>query len=147
MSETIIRPSTKLIKLTYWLAILLAAVIFSYSYVETAPRHAVWALIVPAGILLAAASMHFSRLFTKLTVTGDRLRYETGVLSKSTRSMELGKLQDVRVDQTLGQRMLGLGNLSLETAGETGALMIANIDRPHEVADSILEAARQGAKS
>jgi len=141
MPDTIIRPSTKLIKLTYWLAILLAAVVLAYSYVDSAPRGIVWLLLLPALILVWAAGVHIARQFTKLTVTGDRLRYESGILSKSTRTMELVKVQDVRVDQSLGQRMLNLGNLSIETAGETSRMTIGNIDRPNEVAERILEAA------
>ena len=141
MPDTIIRPSVKLIKLTYWLAILLAALVLAYSYVDTAPRGIVWLLLLPALVVVAAAAAHVSRLFTRLTVTGDRLRYESGILSKSTRTMELAKVQDVRVDQSLGQRMLNLGNLSIETAGETSRMTIGNIDRPNEVAERILEAA------
>ena len=146
MPDTIIRPSIKLIKLTYWLAILLAAVVLAYSYVDTAPWWIIWLLLLPALVFVAAAVSHVARLFTKLTVTGERLRYESGVLSKATRTMELAKVQDVRVDQSLGQRLLNLGNLSIETAGETSRMTIGNIDRPNEVAERILEAAHHLAK-
>jgi len=142
MPDTIIRPSTKLIKLAYWLAILLAAALQVYRSIGSAPRAVVvWLLLLPALILVWAAGAHIARRFTKLTVTAERLRYESGILSKSTRTMELAKVQDVRVDQSLGQRMLSLGNLSIETAGETSRMTIGNIDRPNEVAERILEAA------
>jgi uncharacterized membrane protein YdbT with pleckstrin-like domain len=65
------------------------------------------------------------------------------MLSRSTRTMELTKVQDVRVDQTFFQRMLGLGNLTIQSAGETGQLTINNIDRPEAVGDFILESARK----
>ena len=146
MPDTVIRPSIKLVKLTYWLAIILAAVIFAYSYVDTAPRGIRFALVLPAVILLWAAAIHISRQFTRLTVTTERLRYECGILSKATRTMELAKVQDVRVDQSLGQRLLSLGNLSIETAGETSRLTIANIDQPNQVAERILDAAHHPAK-
>ena len=144
--STTIRPSTKLVRLTYWLAVLLAAAIFAYSYVDSAPLHIRWLLLVPALFAVWAVVLHLARLFTKLTIAGGRLRYESGVLSKSTRTMELAKVQDVRVDQSLGQRMLNVGNLSIETAGETSRLTIANIDRPNDVAEKILEAAHHVAK-
>jgi len=38
------------------------------------------------------------------------------------------------------QRMFGIGNLSIETAGEASRLTIRNVDRPQEVADEILAA-------
>jgi uncharacterized membrane protein YdbT with pleckstrin-like domain len=82
------------------------------------------------------------RRLIKLTILDDRLRYEAGVLSKSTRTMELTKIQDVRVDQTLGQRMLDIGDLSLETAGETSRIVMRSIDNPHAAADRILELSR-----
>jgi len=51
-------------------------------------------------------------------------------------------VQDVRVDQTLGQRMLNVGDLSLETAGEASRIVIRSIDRPQEAAHHILDLSR-----
>ena len=59
--------------------------------------------------------------------------------------MEIKKVQDVRVDQSLGQRILGVGDISIETAGESSRLTMVSIDRPQAVADKILEAAHQSA--
>jgi uncharacterized membrane protein YdbT with pleckstrin-like domain len=66
-----------------------------------------------------------------------------GLLSKTTRNIQLSKVQDVRVDQSLGQRMLGVGNISIETSGETSRLTVANIDSPHAVADEIIAASQE----
>jgi membrane protein YdbS with pleckstrin-like domain len=57
--------------------------------------------------------------------------------------MELAKVQDVRFDQTVGQRMFNTGDLSLETAGESSRIVMPSIDRPREVAEHILELSRQ----
>ena len=84
------------------------------------------------------------RQFTKTTVSGDRLRYEAGTFSKSTRTIQLSKLQDVRVDQNLMQRMFGVGDLSLETSGETSRLTIENVDSPQNVADELLNRSQHG---
>jgi uncharacterized membrane protein YdbT with pleckstrin-like domain len=77
-----------------------------------------------------------------LIVSDGRLRYESGLLSKTTRSVELAKLQDVRVDQTLGQRMLNIGDLSFETAGGGSRIVIVSIDHPQQAADRILALSR-----
>jgi uncharacterized membrane protein YdbT with pleckstrin-like domain len=61
-------------------------------------------------------------------------------MSKSTRNISLPKVQDARVDQTVTQRMFGVGNLSIETAGEASRLIIRNVDRPQRVAEEILAA-------
>jgi uncharacterized membrane protein YdbT with pleckstrin-like domain len=63
-------------------------------------------------------------------------------LSKTVRTIQLTKVQDVRVDQSLWQRIFRLGDISIETAGETSRLTITNVDQPREVADEISEAAQ-----
>jgi len=102
-----------------------------------------WALLaVPALAAVFTMTRHIQRRLITLTIQNDRLRYEAGFLSKTTRTMELGQIQDVRVDQTFGQRLLNIGDLSLETAGETSRIVIESIDRPQEAADHILELSR-----
>lgn len=102
-----------------------------------------WAwLALPALLAIFVLVRHVQRRLIKLTILDDRLRYEAGVLSKTTRTMELAKVQDVRVDQTLGQRLLNVGDLSLETAGGTSRIVIQSIDRPQEAADHILALSR-----
>src|SRR5260370_16827035 len=66
------------------------------------------------------------RQFAKTTISGDRLRYETGAISKSTRTIQLSKLQDVRVDHSLIQRMFRVANLSLTTSAPPTRLPIQN---------------------
>src|SRR5258708_3391365 len=101
-----------------------------------------WAFILPALMLFVTMIRHLQTRLVKLTVMGDRLRYEAGFFSKTTRTVELVKVQDIRVDQTFFQRMVGIGDLSLETAGGTSRMEIDSIDRPQEAADHILELAR-----
>jgi len=50
----------------------------------------------------------------------------------------LSRLQDVRVEQSVGQRILGTGDLTIESAGESGILTFNSIDRPRQVAETIL---------
>ena len=92
--------------------------------------------------LMRDPSRHVKRLATKMTVEGERLQYEEGIFSKSTRTIELAKVQDVRVDQTLMQRMLNVGNLSVETAGGSSRIAIPSIDRPHQAANYMLDLAK-----
>jgi len=143
MEELVIRPSTKFIRLGYAAVILLiigAAVAqnqFKDKFPESWPP---WVLpAVFALLLLWPASRHWRQRFTKMTMIGDKLRYETGMLSKATRTIQLSKVQDVTVRQSLGQRMGGIGDLSIETAGESSRLTFPNIDRPQVVADRIID--------
>jgi len=66
-----------------------------------------WALLaLPALAMLYLMCPAHSTEAGQAAILDDRLRYEAGFLSKTTRTMELTKIQDVRVDQTVGQRML-----------------------------------------
>jgi uncharacterized membrane protein YdbT with pleckstrin-like domain len=74
------------------------------------------------------------------------LHYETGLFSKATRTVELVKVQDVRVTQSLWQRIFNIGDASLETAGSSSRILMESIDRPQEVANHILDMARAAGK-
>ncbi len=104
-----------------------------------------WIMVVPLLLLLWPASRAVQRKFTRTVISGDRLRYETGMVSKSTRNIQLSKVQDVRVDQRLAQRIFNIGDLSIETAGETSRLSIFNVDNPQALADEIMNRAQRGA--
>jgi len=104
-----------------------------------------WIMIAPALLLLWPAARGLRRLWTTTTVTGDRLRYEIGAISKSTRTIQLSKVQDVRVDQSLMQRLFNIGNLSIETAGEASRLTVHNVDDPQALADEIMNRSQRGA--
>ena len=138
-----LRASLKFVKLGYVASLLLAVGIAVYLLSIHNQDERMWAfLAIPALLALSAAVRHVQRRLISLTITGDRLRYQAGLLSKTTRTMELAKIQDVRVDQTLGQRLFNIGDLSFETAGETSRIVIQSIDRPQEAADHILELSR-----
>lgn len=140
MADMIVRPSTKLVKPFYLLALVLAIAIEAFTRYN-GNDNIRWAFIIPGLMILFTALRHFELMFTKMTVTAGKLRYETGMLAKSTRTIEIHKVQDVRVDQSLGQRIFGMGNISIETAGEASRLTMINVDRPQAIADQILEAA------
>jgi len=139
----LLRPSIKLVKFGYVLCLMLALGIAVYLK-ATGPEDVRlwWLLIVPGFLLIVVVSRHIKRRLVKLEVIGDRLRYEKGFFSKTTRTDEVIKLQDVRVDQTLGQRMIGVGILSFETAGASSRIVMPSIDRAQLAADHILELAK-----
>ena len=72
-----------------------------------------------------------------MTILDDRVRYEPAYLGRTTRTFLISKVQDVTVHQRVSQRIFGVGDLSIETAGGSGRETIFNIDRPQEIADLI----------
>src|SRR6185503_11948705 len=77
-----------------------------------------WVMLPPVLVFIWPAARALRWRFTKATISGDRLRYETGFMSKSTRTIQLTKVQDVKVDQRMMQRIFNIGDISIETAGE-----------------------------
>lgn len=145
MSDFTIRPTMKFIKT----GAVLAAIVFvglEIAYLELwKDQLPTWVMILPPLILLWPGARALRRQYTKAVITGDRLRYEVGAAAKSTRNIQLSKVQDVRVDQRLLQRMLNVGNLSIETAGEASRLTIPNVDNPQGLADEIMNRAQKTA--
>jgi membrane protein YdbS with pleckstrin-like domain len=139
-----VRQSLKGVKIAYVLEAILAAAIVAYwLWGNSVPDIPLWApLLAPAALFLLTVIRHIRRRATCLDVQGDRLRYEAGLFSKTSRILELSKVQDVRVDQSFGQRIIGTGDLSVETAGGSSRIEMDSIDRPKEVAENILNLSR-----
>ena len=142
MADLTIRPSLKFIKAGYALTLLavLAAVVIHYLYL--ADKSAIpWLPMAAALLILWPLKRHLARQSVKVTIAGEKLRYETGVFSKSTRIIQLPKVQDVRAVQSLWQRLFDVGDLSIETAGETSRLVVENLDGPRQLAEQIIDLA------
>lgn len=97
---------------------------------------------IPVAIDIWAALQLLKLQSRRLTLVDDMLRFEEGMVSKSQRNLMLTKIEDVRVDQSFGQRLLGVGNLSVQATGDASPLRMENIDNARAVADQILIAAK-----
>ncbi|HEX4274995.1 MAG TPA: PH domain-containing protein [Bryobacteraceae bacterium] len=137
-----IRPSMKTVWLVYGLVIVIIAACFwvYFEYADDKPR---WLLVIPFAALLTPLNMHLRRRTITLRFQDDHLILETGFLSRTRRTVDTAKIQDVTVKQTLGQRLMGVGDLMLESAGESGGMAIANLDRPREIADAIINSSKR----
>ncbi len=143
MTDLTIRPTLKFIKL----GATLAAIVFlglEILYITQWRGGPSWAMALPPLVLLWPLWRWIRRQASRATVIGDHLRFETGVLSKTTRNILIPKLQDARVEQHLLQRVFGVGDLSLETAGEASRLTIPNVDDPQTLATEIMNRAQAG---
>lgn len=135
MSVMVVKPSSKPI-LPYYIFSGLVLLAASYPIADMG-YSAYW--IAPAVLIVFYAVIkHISLLSTRLTIDGDNVHLDSGILAKARRSMPLRKLGDVHIEQSLMQRMMGLGNLSISAAGESSKHTIENIDNPQQVCDKIL---------
>ena len=144
MSDVVVRPTLKFINAAYIVVIvlILAAFVLQHFYEPTWP---LWLPLVLVVLLLWVITRHFKRMTRKLTIGAERLVYEEGLLGKSTRTIPLAKVQDVRVDQSLVDRVFGVGSVSMETAGGSSRLVMTPIDRPHQIAGEITNRSEQAA--
>ncbi len=136
-----VRPSVKLVMAWYVfvIAVLAAAAWFAYEYEhrEFNPWHLLALLL-----LLIPIKKHMATRLVSLTIDTDHVTLESGLLSHARRTVDLSKIQDVTVRQSLGERMLGMGDLTLESAGESSSMVLYGIDHPRQTADLILERSR-----
>lgn len=144
MAGTVIRPSFKFIQFGFVAVILVIVGAAVVHYVYLRPLHEwPWLPVAATLLFLWPLAKTLRRQFTKLVIEGEKLYCETGAFSKQTRIIQMHKIQDVRVHQTLFQRMFGVGDLSIETAGEASRETVQNIDNPRVLAEQILELANR----
>jgi uncharacterized membrane protein YdbT with pleckstrin-like domain len=70
---------------------------------------------------------------TTYQLTTRRLRLRDGILSRSGRDFPLVRISDVSFSQGLIDRMLGCGQLVVESAGEHGQLVLSEIPQVEDV--------------
>jgi len=139
-----IRPTAMFINIGYVLAILSGIVLVIL--LSLIPYAVPWWISVVVGLapLLIPAYHHLMRNMILYTLTDSKIEIDRGFISRTTRNIPLGKIQDVTVTASVMQRVLGFGNLVIENAGETtGSIILKNISSPRHYADLLLRQLRQ----
>jgi uncharacterized membrane protein YdbT with pleckstrin-like domain len=145
VSDLTIRPTAKFIMVRTVFATLIFLAVEIAWYMYGRDKEALHFLPMIAPLIFISPALHaLRRQFTSLTISGDRLRLESGTFSKCSRTILLSKVQDVHVDQTVTQRMFGVGNIAIETAGVGSRETLVDIDNPQAVADQLLDRAHLG---
>jgi uncharacterized membrane protein YdbT with pleckstrin-like domain len=80
---------------------------------------------------------------TQFALTNERLISRSGVVAKRSKEIPLEAVNDVTFTQTLFDRMVGAGNLVVESAGERGQETFARIAKPEDVQKSIYAASER----
>lgn len=76
----------------------------------------------------------------KLIVTNKRVTWQTGVLSKSERTIPLNRVTDISVSRGFLGNLLGYGNIRVESAGASQTEIVAGgIQNPDKVREAILQ--------
>jgi len=89
-------------------------------------------------IALAWAGVHvIAYLTTRLTVTNLRIIFVTGVLTRKTSEIQLDRVTNTSTRRTLFERLVGSGDLVVESAGKDGQDYFHHVPRPDHIRQTI----------
>lgn len=84
----------------------------------------------PVRKVIAWATSHF-------VVTSDRIIHRQGLVAKNSMEIPLEAINDVRFHQSVFERMIGAGDLIIESAGTAGREVFEDIRKPESVQKTI----------
>ncbi|HZS47768.1 MAG TPA: PH domain-containing protein [Blastocatellia bacterium] len=98
-----------------------------------------WIVLIAAAILLAIPGWYHLRRETEVyRLTDTMIEIRRGLLGRTVRHIPLSSVQDVTTSATVGERLLGIGSIEIDSAAEAGKILIRNVPRPAKYADAIL---------
>jgi uncharacterized membrane protein YdbT with pleckstrin-like domain len=106
---------------------------------------AIWALfaIAWAGWLVLK---YFEWNFTHFVVTSDRVIYRTGVLSKRGVEIPMERINNINFHQGMFERVIGAGDLDIESAGKDGQSHFDDVWHPDGVQQELYRQMELNAK-
>lgn len=99
--------------------------------VETALSYLLLALLLVSAAWLIVRLMDWRT--TYFVVTSHRLIFRRGLLSRSGIEIPLEKVNNVNFHQTIAERLLGCGDLIIESASESGQSRFTDVVNPDRV--------------
>ena len=89
------------------------------------------------GTLIWLAERYIRWISTHFVLTTDRVIYRSGVVAKHGIEIPLQRINTIFFSQRIFERVLGLGDLKIESASETGAQVFEDIRSPDKVQHDI----------
>jgi uncharacterized membrane protein YdbT with pleckstrin-like domain len=81
---------------------------------------------------------------TSFVLTNDRLVRRTGLISKRGREIPLDHINDISYHQTIFDRIIGAGDVSIESAGQRGQEVFPDLPKPGLIQNEIYRLIEQG---
>lgn len=114
-----------------WLVLTLGVVVLALQYADRP------AWFLPAVLLLALVFLlgfgvppFVQRQFTLYVITTERIVVRTGVLTRNSREIPLESISNVVFNQSVIERLLGYGDVLLESSGETSTTRLNDVPDP-----------------
>lgn len=119
-------------------AVLVTAVAYLASRINAADRWVTAPLALVCILSGGWALLRWAgRLTTYFVVTSDRVIYREGLLTRTGVEIPLEKVNNVNFKQTLFERLLGAGDLLIESGGQDGAQRFSDIPAPAAVQNQL----------
>ncbi len=98
--------------------------------------------IIGVLVLIIAASMQIQISLTTYALTTENLKIRTGFVGATEVTIPLAKIQDTTLTYSALQRIIGTGDVRMDTADVRmeGGIMLLNIDDPEKYKEQILNA-------
>ena len=100
----------------YFFCVLIAVLIMAAFFLTAAGPLVLVALIVPLGYIMVRWLETRSNVYE---ITTERIRLTTGVFSRRSNELELYRVRDYTVDEPFWLRLIGRGNVIIESADRT----------------------------
>ncbi|HEV2846790.1 MAG TPA: PH domain-containing protein [Thermoanaerobaculia bacterium] len=123
-------------------ALALAGAAFAWFGFDNAPG-ALTALALAAGFTAVLGWNEFVRRSHEYVLTSRRVIQQMGILTRRSIDSWLDKINNIEHRQTIWGRILGFGDVEIETASEQGIIRFANVARPLELKNAIVGATEQ----
>ncbi|HLG16927.1 MAG TPA: PH domain-containing protein [Blastocatellia bacterium] len=143
----ILRPTMIYVVAWYLLAALLVIAVAAVMGLLSGVVAGLTAFLTILGVALIAFAVplykHVLRRREVYTLTTHKLEMRYGLIAKTVRNIPLNKIQDVTVTASAGERLLGLGDIVIDSASESGKIFLEDIHRPERYADMVLAELRR----
>lgn len=90
-------------------------------------------LLIAVAVVVLVAKGLVNWLTTNHVITNERLIYRTGFIGKKGTEIPLEVIQNVAFNQTIIERLLGTGDITVESAGTHGQTRYSDIPQPEHV--------------
>jgi uncharacterized membrane protein YdbT with pleckstrin-like domain len=100
-------------------------------------------LALAVAVVVWALVAWLVRLSSSLTLTNQRVIQEEGILRRTSSVIPVDRIQDISIVQSIGGRLLGYGDIEIDTAGAAAKEVFTYVPRPQEVRDQLFVALAQ----
>ncbi len=137
-------PSWRSTLLFYFLGLIVAVILGAIAYAAESTGAGVLVAGAVFAILLVVG--YVRRVFTRYTITNQRLVIRKGIVARHIDQTRIERLQDIQTTQSVFERILGIGSVDFDTAGgerHDDAFRFAGVADPTGIVHKVDEAMHQ----